>query len=97
MGEVETCSKFRSISINRTERRGQRAAMALDPGPGMDGKNVGLGREGWSTLSPWRSRTPSGCQVYGWDKDTGKMWTEFIYDWRLQGLVNLQEEVNKRC
>lgn len=31
------------------------------------------------------------------DKDTGKMWTEFTYDWRLQGLVNLQEEVNKGC
>ena len=26
--------------------------MALDPGPGMDGKNMELGRDGWSTLRP---------------------------------------------
>lgn len=52
--------------------------MALDPGPGMDGKNVELRLDGGSTLSPWRSCPPSGCQVYGWDKNTGKTRTEFM-------------------
>lgn len=38
---------------------------------------------------PLEKLSPSGCQVYGWDKNTGKgLRTEFIYDWRLQGLVN---------
>ena len=82
MGEAETSANA-GASLLTGPKGEDRAAVASGPGQGMDGKNTGLGYDGWGTLSPWRSHIPSGCQVYEWDKDTDKMWTEFIYDWRL--------------
>lgn len=52
VGEAETCSEFRSISVNRTERRGQGSSNGLGPGARDGRKNVGLRRDGGVHSAP---------------------------------------------
>lgn len=63
VGEAET-SASAGASLLTGPKGEDRAAVASGPGQGMDGKNTGLGYDGCSTLSAWRSHIPSGCQVY---------------------------------